>query len=203
MLRPSAATYKTYVKRILPLAIAMTVVLFVIHSDELLLTAILFVGIGGLGAGFIALYFRNAQVSSDGITLRKRNLFGVTREYEVDELALCIDAPLFTQQGAYGSSSTLGRFIILNKAGKKVLEWSYSTWSPKQIKKLTSSLGIPINAIRGTTSIGELRKTYPRIYPWWMAHIWATAGIIVGAILIGFGIWIAIWIAGYNAYENR
>jgi hypothetical protein len=182
--RPSRATYKSYVLGILATSVILAVVLVIVNVGKLVSLGIVSLVIGGAAAACIALFFRNTKVTVVGDRIQLRNLFGHVSTLNVAEFDQVLNLPKFQQEGPYMTTRTLGRFVIVGKDGKRALDWSYSSWSQEQMLQITGLLDIPAREIPDPVTIKTLRKTYPRLFPWWMAHTFLSALLVVGLAVV-------------------
>jgi hypothetical protein len=204
--RTSFVAYRGYLnqwdghqgKLILWLVPAMVVVLFVtgIFGGAGYLLPILGTTAFALAGLVLLLMFRLARVTASPGRLEVRNPFGFTRVVTGDDLgpAVMIDdytVPMGVASLVGGVGISLPRLLILNSRGKPALSWLSAFWTPRQMKKLTAALGLEMVAVRRK----DVRQHYPNAVPLWTTHIWITAFIVVGIIIVLGGAAIAITIA--------
>jgi hypothetical protein len=177
-----------------PLLIVVTAALHITTNDGELWWPIAMTGVFLLAGVYLLLFFRVTRVTAAPGRLEVRNAFGHVRTFTASQLSRAVIMSDYSQPLGY-VWVRMARFIVLGSHGKQAMSWLSSAWSPHQMDELSAALAIPTDHIDGTMDATKLRRRYPHSVPLWVAHIFLTAIIITGIIVVLAGAAIAIDIA--------
>jgi hypothetical protein len=208
--RPSIATYRDYlnfwdhhrgslVVWLVPLIVACNFANGIWLNRSNLVWSFVLAGLFLVAGLYLLLFFRVSRVTASPGRLEVRNALGIVRVVTAAHLSRVVrmsDYRIPFYPYMLGSAALRQeRLLVLDSNGRKVISWLSSNWSDHQMKQLTTSLAMGEDDITSPMDAAALRRRYPHSVPWWIAHVFLTAMIIVGIIVILAGAAIAIDIA--------
>jgi hypothetical protein len=208
--RPSFATYRDYlnfwdrhrgsiVVWIIPLVIVANFAGSIFLDRENLAWSFVLMGLFVVAGAYLLLFFRVSRVIASPGRLEVRNPLGIVRVLSATELSRVVrmsdyGIPFYPYLLGTGGLR-LQRLLVLDSDGRKALSWLSSNWSDHQMTQLATTLAIGEDDITALMDAAALRRRYPHSVPLWIAHLFLTAIVITGIIVVLGGAAIAIDIA--------
>jgi hypothetical protein len=208
--RPSFAAYRDYlhfwdrnhgtlIVWIVPLVIVCNFADSIFLDRANLVWSFVLTGLFLVAGLYLLLFFRVSRVIASPGRLEVRNALGIVREFTGTRLSRVVRMsnyripryPYTLGVAALGQE----RLLVLDSGGRIALSWLSSGWSDRQMRQLATSLAIAEDDISGSMDAAALRRRYPHSVPWWIAHVFLTAMIVTGIIVVLAGAAIAIDIA--------
>ena len=72
-------------------------------------------------------------------------------------------------------------WVIVDAAGRGVLRLHPEGWEDQDVERLAAGLDVPLERRTTVSTAAALRREFPGVMPWWLAHLGATT---VGVILV-------------------
>ena len=208
--RPSIAAYRDYlnfwdrhrgkiVVWTVPLVIACNFANSIFLDPANLVWSFVLTGLFVIAGVYLLLFFTVSRVTASPGRLEVRSAVGTVRVLTSTRLSRVVRMRDYRIPFYPFMLGTAGlrqeRLLVLDSDGRKALSWLSANWSDHQMKQLAGSLAIKEDDITEVMDAASLRRRYPHSVPLWIAHVFLTALIVTGIIVVIGGAGIAIDIA--------